>query len=140
ASARPPFPRSDRCEAFVLRGVRLRLPRRRDDEHRRCRPVAEGTRDAAHERGLETAAAFVLNMVSILSSFCTEDRPGPGRPHPCEAQVACGFPAVSLSPQMHLLTKKQARRIAVRAQLLDAPRPRHLLQVVERLTLLQVDP
>src|SRR5262249_8928623 len=49
-------------------------------------------------------------------------------------------PAVSLSPQMHLLTKKQARRIAVRAQLLDAPRPRHLLRVVERLTLLQVDP
>jgi uncharacterized protein len=38
------------------------------------------------------------------------------------------------------LTKKQARRIAVRAQLLDAPRPRDLLAVVERLTLLQVDP
>ncbi len=41
---------------------------------------------------------------------------------------------------MHRLTKKQARRIAVRAQLLDAPRPRNLLEVVERLTLLQVDP
>jgi uncharacterized protein YcaQ len=38
------------------------------------------------------------------------------------------------------LTKKQARRIAVRAQLLDAPRPKDLLAVVERLTLLQVDP
>jgi uncharacterized protein len=38
------------------------------------------------------------------------------------------------------LTRKQARQIAVRAQLLDAPRPRDLLQVVERLTLLQVDP
>jgi uncharacterized protein len=38
------------------------------------------------------------------------------------------------------LTRKQARRIAVRAQLLDAPRPRDLLAVVERLTLLQVDP
>ncbi len=41
---------------------------------------------------------------------------------------------------MHRLTKKQARRIAVRAQLLDAPRPQGLLAVVERLTLLQVDP
>ena len=41
---------------------------------------------------------------------------------------------------MHRLTKQQARRIAVRAQLLDAPRPTDLLAVVERLTLLQVDP
>jgi uncharacterized protein YcaQ len=41
---------------------------------------------------------------------------------------------------VHRLTKKQARRIAVRAQLLDAPRPKKLLPVVERLTLLQVDP
>src|SRR3954453_20871330 len=41
---------------------------------------------------------------------------------------------------MHRLTKAQARRIAVRAQLLDAPRPTDLLTVVERLTLLQIDP
>jgi uncharacterized protein YcaQ len=41
---------------------------------------------------------------------------------------------------VHSLTKKEARRIAVRAQLLDSPRPKHLLAVVERLTLLQVDP
>ena len=41
---------------------------------------------------------------------------------------------------MHRLTKTQARRIAVRAQLLDSPRPKTLLAVVERLTLLQVDP
>jgi uncharacterized protein YcaQ len=38
------------------------------------------------------------------------------------------------------LTKAQARRIAVRAQLLDAPRPSELLTVVQRLTLLQLDP
>ena len=38
------------------------------------------------------------------------------------------------------LTKAQARRIAVRAQLLDAPRPTDLLAVVQRLTLLQIDP
>ncbi|HZD88454.1 MAG TPA: crosslink repair DNA glycosylase YcaQ family protein [Gaiellaceae bacterium] len=41
---------------------------------------------------------------------------------------------------MHRLTKAQARRIAVRAQLLDATRPRQLLSVVERLTLVQIDP
>ena len=41
---------------------------------------------------------------------------------------------------MHRLTKAQARRIAVRAQLLDAPRPTDLLEVVHRLTLLQIDP
>ena len=41
---------------------------------------------------------------------------------------------------MHRLTKTQARRIAVRAQLLDAPRPTDLLAVVRRLTLLQIDP
>src|SRR5439155_1694505 len=41
---------------------------------------------------------------------------------------------------MHRLTKAQARRIAVRAQLLDAPRPTDLLSVVQQLTLLQIDP
>ena len=41
---------------------------------------------------------------------------------------------------MHQLTKAQARRIAVRAQLLDAPRPTDLLTVVQQLTLLQIDP
>ena len=41
---------------------------------------------------------------------------------------------------MHRLTKAQARRIAVRAQLLDAPRPTDLLTVVQQLTLLQIDP
>src|SRR5437867_13327000 len=41
---------------------------------------------------------------------------------------------------MHRLTKAQARRIAVRAQLLDASRPTDLLTVVQRLTLLQIDP
>jgi uncharacterized protein len=41
---------------------------------------------------------------------------------------------------VHPLTKAQARRIAVRAQLLDAPRPTDLLAVVRQLTLLQIDP
>jgi uncharacterized protein YcaQ len=41
---------------------------------------------------------------------------------------------------VHRLTKQQARRIAVRAQLLDARRPADLLAVVQQLTLLQIDP
>ncbi len=38
------------------------------------------------------------------------------------------------------LTKDEARRIAIRAQLLDAPRPTGLVDVVDRLTVLQIDP
>jgi uncharacterized protein len=41
---------------------------------------------------------------------------------------------------VHRLTKAQARRLAVRAQLLDARRPTDLLTVVQQLTLLQIDP
>jgi uncharacterized protein len=41
---------------------------------------------------------------------------------------------------VHRLTKEQARRIAVRAQLLDSSRPTDLLTTVRRLTLLQLDP
>jgi uncharacterized protein len=41
---------------------------------------------------------------------------------------------------VHRLTKAEARRIAVRAQLLDAPRATDLVEVVQRLTLLQIDP
>ena len=53
----------------------------------------------------------------------------------------CGLrPRSPTLSAVHRLTRKQARRIAVRAQLLDAPRPTDLLEVVERLTLLQVDP
>jgi uncharacterized protein YcaQ len=41
---------------------------------------------------------------------------------------------------VHRLSKAQARRIAIRAQLLDASRPTDLVDVVQRLTMLQVDP
>ncbi|MGH3449018.1 MAG: DNA glycosylase AlkZ-like family protein, partial [Nocardioidaceae bacterium] len=41
---------------------------------------------------------------------------------------------------MHKLAPDEARRIAVRAQLLDAERPPDLVGMVERLTLLQIDP
>lgn len=41
---------------------------------------------------------------------------------------------------MHELTNEQARRIAVRAQQLEARRPRDLVRLVEQLTMLQIDP
>ncbi len=41
---------------------------------------------------------------------------------------------------MHRLTQAQARRVAVRAQLLEASRPTDLVTMVGRLTLLQIDP
>lgn len=41
---------------------------------------------------------------------------------------------------MRCLTNEEARRIAVRAQLLDGDRPTDLLKTVERLTMLQLDP
>lgn len=41
---------------------------------------------------------------------------------------------------VHRLTKAQARRIAVRAQSLEASRPTDLVSLVQRLTMLQIDP
>ena len=41
---------------------------------------------------------------------------------------------------VYRLSKDEARRIAIHAQLLDAPRPTGLVDVVDRLTLLQIDP
>jgi uncharacterized protein len=41
---------------------------------------------------------------------------------------------------VHRLSKDEARRIAIHAQLLDAPRPKDLVDVVDRLTVLQIDP
>jgi uncharacterized protein YcaQ len=41
---------------------------------------------------------------------------------------------------VHRLDRAEARAIAVRAQLLDGHRPKDLLEVVRRLTLLQIDP
>src|SRR5205823_6595467 len=64
-----------------------------------------------------------------------------GAPWPPAAGTAPSNPrqAASLRP-VHRLTKEQARRIAVRAQLLEARRPTDLLEVVRHLTFLQLDP
>jgi uncharacterized protein YcaQ len=45
-----------------------------------------------------------------------------------------------MDPIVHQLSREQARRIAVRAQLLDAHRPADIVSMVDGLTMLQLDP
>src|SRR5262249_30852559 len=59
-----------------------------------------------------------------------QENPPPSEPVPSSLGVV----------KIHELSRLDARRIAVRAQLLDSARPTDLLDVVRRLTLLQIDP
>src|SRR4051812_39661067 len=45
-----------------------------------------------------------------------------------------------MADDVRTLTRVEARQIAVRAQLLDLPRPTDLLTMMDRLTFLQLDP
>ena len=51
-----------------------------------------------------------------------------------------GAPSLANVTTVHRLSRQDARRIAVRAQLLDDPRPTDVMEVVRHLTMLQVDP
>src|SRR5476651_1622871 len=54
--------------------------------------------------------------------------------------VAGVHPDSTLDPMTHQLTRDQARRIAVRAQLLDADRPGDVVEVAEELGAIKIDP
>jgi uncharacterized protein YcaQ len=55
-------------------------------------------------------------------------------------RLPVGICPITLVVTVHELSRLDARRIAVRAQLLDRPRPTELLDVMRHLTLLQIDP
>jgi uncharacterized protein YcaQ len=71
----------------------------------------------------------------------------PSLPTTCSSRTRIGEASIRqaractlLVVSAHRLTKAQARRIAIRAQLLEARRPTDLLEVVSQLTFLQIDP
>src|SRR5690606_1044271 len=81
------------------------------------------------EADLRRKAAFLQTFASrrIVKTFRYTGRDRP-----------VSDPLASLG-RVHRLSRIEARRIAVRAQLLDAQRPTHLIDAVRHLTLLQVD-
>src|SRR6478672_6746074 len=80
-------------------------------------------------------------MAIALASSSSGNRAAYSRTRPSgNCRTNSGTPSHASVLPVHRLTKEQARRIAVRAQMLDAPRPTELVAVVQQLTLLQIDP
>ena len=146
------------AELFEAAGcARSRRPRfQRPSSTRRSRMVG-----AVH-RGVGPAGSYVAGLdadtPSRAAGALPESAAGPtvrgsgsglGRPRPRidggrpgnrrEARRLPCFGILGLVG-VHRLDATEARRIAVRAQILDAPRPTDLLAVVRQLTLLQIDP
>jgi len=103
-------------------------------------------------------AAVDLHLTCLVAGLYAESASGPalageavadgdderiaGDLQPKLSAVTGGFPSGHdrENVTVHRLSREEARRVAIRAQLLDAPRPTDLVAVVQRLTLLQIDP
>lgn len=59
---------------------------------------------------------------------------------PAPPRIGSSHAAATLGGVVHELTRDQARRIAVRAQLLDAERPGDVIEVAEQLGAIKIDP
>ena len=116
------------------------------------RALAGAAVDFARERGARALEGYPMITepgkeitwgelhVGSRSIFADAGFTEVSRPTPRRVVMRIDFQLDVASLPVHRLTKAQARRIAVRAQLLDAARPTDLLTVVQQLTLLQIDP
>ena len=102
--------------------------------------VVQGATSARRSRGIAASRDHTTTgrrPTSASSHHQTSPRNGAGIRSP---RVLAGSLSYSRTVTVHELSRQDARRIAVRAQLLDRGRPDDLHDVVRRLTLLQIDP